>query len=201
MPSSVGAQRDYYVVLGIDPTVGTSEVNAAFRRLAWRCHPDRNAAPDATSLFQSINEARQALADPVRRAAYDASRTPRPQAHRRTSHAPLHPHSHCNWHRRHRVRPAVVTLVAFVLTISACASLFSAASYRHARTSAYGLETSLLSQEEPWQQSRFSLEMYPVCQLYDPCLRSMEWEINLRNSGDGSTRALTAPGFQAQAPR
>jgi hypothetical protein len=34
-------------------------------------HPDRNHSPDATKKFQEINEAKEVLADPNRRAAYD----------------------------------------------------------------------------------------------------------------------------------
>ena len=72
MPPFVRAQLDYYAVLEIDRSADTAEINAAFRRLAWRFHPDRNPAPEATLQFQDINEAHQVLFDPVRRAQYDA---------------------------------------------------------------------------------------------------------------------------------
>ena len=61
MPPFVRAQLDYYAVLEIDPSAELAEVNAAFRRLAWRYHPDRNPAPGATLQFQDINEAHQVL--------------------------------------------------------------------------------------------------------------------------------------------
>ncbi|HEY4900735.1 MAG TPA: J domain-containing protein [Terriglobales bacterium] len=64
MPPFVRAQLDYYSVLEIDPSADVTAVNAAFRRLAWRYHPDRNAAPGATLQFQDINEAHQVLTDP-----------------------------------------------------------------------------------------------------------------------------------------
>ena len=41
MPPFVRAQLDYYVVLEIDPSADAPEITAAFRRLAWRYHPDR----------------------------------------------------------------------------------------------------------------------------------------------------------------
>lgn len=197
MSSFVRAEGDYYVALGIDRRAGTAEINAAFRRLAWRYHPDHNPAPDATRQFQYINEARQALADPVRRAAYDARRTSQRQAHRRTSAEPLHPHFHHHLHRRHRVHPAVLTVLAFVLTISACASLLAAVSYRHYAISNYDRDIMSFQREAPLY-SRFSLEMYPVCRIDDPCLTSASWEIDLRNSWDGSSRAFTVPIVQAR---
>jgi hypothetical protein len=42
MPPFVRAQLDYYMALEIGPSADTAEINAAFRRLAWRYHPDRN---------------------------------------------------------------------------------------------------------------------------------------------------------------
>ena len=77
MPAVVRAQLDYYAVLEIAPSADTAEVNAAFRRLAWRYHPDRNPAPGATVQFQDINEAHQVLSDPARRAEYDAQWHPK----------------------------------------------------------------------------------------------------------------------------
>ncbi|MGA9564805.1 MAG: J domain-containing protein [Candidatus Korobacteraceae bacterium] len=194
---SIRAEGEYYVALGIDPNVGTAQVNAAFRRLARRYHPDHNPAPDATLQFQYINEARQALTDPVRRAAYDARRTPKCNAHRRGSSEPIQPHSHRNLHRRHRVRPILLTLVAFFITVTACASLLAAVSYRHYSMSTYDLDTSLSSPEEEPHQSGLSPEMFRVCRIDDPCIQSMAWEIDLPNSWDGSSRALSAPIVQA----
>jgi curved DNA-binding protein CbpA len=55
MPPFVRAQLDYYVVLEIGPSADTAEINAAFRRLAWIYHPDRNPAQGATLQFQDIN--------------------------------------------------------------------------------------------------------------------------------------------------
>ena len=74
MPPFVRAPLDYYSVLEIGPSAGTVEVNAAFRRLAWRYHPDRNPAPGATLQFQDINQAHQVLSDPERRAEYERRR-------------------------------------------------------------------------------------------------------------------------------
>src|SRR5271165_1333851 len=71
MPPLAPAPVNYYSILGIAPAADTASINAAFRRLARRYHPDRNPAPDATVQFQNINAARHVLSDPVRRARYD----------------------------------------------------------------------------------------------------------------------------------
>jgi curved DNA-binding protein len=72
MPPVVRTQLDYYAVLEITPEADVSEVKAAFRRLAWRYHPDHTRRPGATLQFQDINEAHQALTDPIHRAEYAA---------------------------------------------------------------------------------------------------------------------------------
>jgi curved DNA-binding protein CbpA len=59
--------KDYHQTLWVDPTADAD----AYRSLARSYHPDRNPSPDATEKFQEINEAKEVLADPNRRAAYD----------------------------------------------------------------------------------------------------------------------------------
>ena len=93
MPPFVRVQLDYYAVLEIAPSADVIEVNAAFRRLAWRYHPDHNPAPGATLQFQDINEAHQVLSDPERRAEYDAKWHPELKFRRkpeRAAGAPAH---------------------------------------------------------------------------------------------------------------
>jgi curved DNA-binding protein CbpA len=48
-------------------------IEAAFKRLALKYHPDRSTAPDAADKTRELLAARDVLADPVRRRAYDAS--------------------------------------------------------------------------------------------------------------------------------
>jgi molecular chaperone DnaJ len=62
----VPALLDYYTILEITPSADPAEINAAFRRLAWRYHPDRNPAHGLTLQFQDINEAHQVFSDPAR---------------------------------------------------------------------------------------------------------------------------------------
>lgn len=65
---------DYYATLQVDPRADPDVIEAAYRRLARKWHPDTNAAPDAALRMQRLNEAYGVLRDPERRRAYDASR-------------------------------------------------------------------------------------------------------------------------------
>ena len=65
-------EQDYYNVLEITLSANTEEINRAYRRLAFKYHPDRNQKdPEANKKMQEINEAYVALADPKKRRAYD----------------------------------------------------------------------------------------------------------------------------------
>ena len=66
------AKRDYYEVLGVSRDCGDADLKKAYRRLAMKYHPDRNAN-DATAeeRFKEAKEAHDVLSDPKKRAAYD----------------------------------------------------------------------------------------------------------------------------------
>ena len=65
-------KRDFYEVLGVSRTCDGVELKSAYRKLAMRFHPDRNAGdPAAESKFKEVNEAYEALRSPEKRAAYD----------------------------------------------------------------------------------------------------------------------------------
>src|SRR5215472_10502582 len=126
MPTVARAQLDYYSVLEIMPQADTAEINAAFRRLAWRYHPDRNHAPGATLQFQDINEAHQVLADPVRRTEYDERWHRRPAHHVHVTPPPAHHRNHRRWRRHRHVRVVMLTIAALVFVSSAWAIIFTA---------------------------------------------------------------------------
>ena len=64
--------RDYYEVLGAEPSASTIELRAAFREAVLRHHPDRATSSDvATRRTSVLNRAWTALRDPVRRLHYD----------------------------------------------------------------------------------------------------------------------------------
>lgn len=66
------SKRCYYEVLNVERTVGEGELKTSFRRVAMKCHPDRNPDdPDAQEKFKEAKEAYEVLADSNKRAAYD----------------------------------------------------------------------------------------------------------------------------------
>jgi curved DNA-binding protein CbpA len=64
---------DPYKVLQVDSEAEDEVIQAAYRRLARKYHPDV-AGPDGASRMTSINAAWELLRDPRRRAAYDRER-------------------------------------------------------------------------------------------------------------------------------
>ena len=65
---------DLYKVLQVDSEAEDEVIQAAYRRLAQKYHPDRYHEPDGAARMVAINGAWEVLGDPGRRAAYDASR-------------------------------------------------------------------------------------------------------------------------------
>ena len=63
--------RDPYEVLQVRPGADAEVIRAAYRVLARKFHPDHGGDP---ILMVALNDAWDVLGDPVRRAAYDASR-------------------------------------------------------------------------------------------------------------------------------
>ena len=66
--------KDYYAILGIEPSAGEAEIKTAYRRLARKYHPDVSKEAGAEEKFKAVNEAYEALRDPQKRAAYDQLR-------------------------------------------------------------------------------------------------------------------------------
>jgi molecular chaperone DnaJ len=66
------SKRCYYESLEVERTVDEGGLKQAFRKLAMKCHPDRNPGDHTAEVrFKEINEAYDVLKDPDKRAAYD----------------------------------------------------------------------------------------------------------------------------------
>jgi hypothetical protein len=66
---------DPYKVLQVDPEAEDEVIEAAYRRLAKKYHPDVSPGPDAQDRMVRINQAWEMLKEPIRRAAVDRART------------------------------------------------------------------------------------------------------------------------------
>lgn len=66
------SKRDYYEVLGVAKNAEEGEIKKAYRRIAMKCHPDRNPDdPKAEEKFKEASEAYEILSDAEKRRAYD----------------------------------------------------------------------------------------------------------------------------------
>ena len=67
------SKRDYYDVLGVDKGADDKQIKKAYKRLAMKHHPDRNAdnKEAAEEKFKEIQEAYAVLSDREKRQAYD----------------------------------------------------------------------------------------------------------------------------------
>jgi curved DNA-binding protein CbpA len=69
------SERDYYEVLGIEPSASAEEIRKAYRKRAFQCHPDRNRkSEEAHEEMEELNEAYAILSDPIKRREYDLPR-------------------------------------------------------------------------------------------------------------------------------
>src|SRR5215475_11306247 len=71
-PDSMARKRDYYEVLGVERDASADEIKSAYRKLAFKHHPDRNQGNHAAEeQFKEASEAYEVLSDDQKRTIYD----------------------------------------------------------------------------------------------------------------------------------
>ncbi|MEE8413887.1 MAG: molecular chaperone DnaJ [Dehalococcoidales bacterium] len=65
------SKRDYYEVLGVERDATEGQIKGAFRKLAFKYHPDHNRNDGAEEKFKELNEAYEVISDPEKRNTYD----------------------------------------------------------------------------------------------------------------------------------
>ncbi|AJE19724.1 curved DNA-binding protein [Azotobacter chroococcum] len=66
--------KDYYAMLGVEPTADEKTIKTAYRRLARKYHPDMNKEAGAENRFKEVAEAYEVLGSAEKRAEYDQLR-------------------------------------------------------------------------------------------------------------------------------
>ncbi len=66
-------EKTYYEKFGLDENASLDEIKRAYRRLAFKYHPDRNAGDlKSENIFKEVNRIYHVLSNPISRAEYDA---------------------------------------------------------------------------------------------------------------------------------
>ena len=61
--------KDYYKILELNKSASDSDIKRAYRKMALKCHPDKNDGDD--SKFKEISEAYEILSDATKKQRYD----------------------------------------------------------------------------------------------------------------------------------
>ena len=66
--------KDFYKILKVDPKASILDIKKAYRELAKKYHPDKNASLDAETRFKEVSIAYGVLSSPESRNQFDAFR-------------------------------------------------------------------------------------------------------------------------------
>jgi DnaJ-class molecular chaperone len=70
------SHNDYYQILDVDQKASSKQIKAAYRKLAFQYHPDRNRKnPESAEKMKRVNEAYAVLSDAAKRREYDTLRS------------------------------------------------------------------------------------------------------------------------------
>jgi len=101
----LSSRTNYYLVLGVDRTSSELQIKAAYKRLALKCHPDKNRDARAAEAFKLLNTAHTVLADPQKRQVYNTHGAEGLQRQESTG-SPYAAHQQADpFHMRQRFRP------------------------------------------------------------------------------------------------
>ncbi|KAG8347010.1 putative chaperone protein DNAj [Trypanosoma vivax] len=67
----ISNRNNYYRILFLDRTASADQIKAAYKRMALRCHPDKNKHTGASEAFKLVSTANSVLSDSTRRRIYD----------------------------------------------------------------------------------------------------------------------------------
>lgn len=102
--------KDYYRILQVHPEAEPEVIQAAYRRLARKYHPDASDGADDAAM-QNLNEAYAVLSDPQQRATYDRAFAAQPPPLPEPPLPPLPPRPSLWW----ALLPTALTLAMLVV--------------------------------------------------------------------------------------
>jgi DnaJ-domain-containing protein 1 len=95
LPMATGEQENgkdpgqtLYQIMQVDPYADPEVIEAAFKRLAFKYHPDRSTAPDAAARMRELITVRDVLTNPLKRKQYDRQIGIKPRVVRTTALRP-----------------------------------------------------------------------------------------------------------------
>lgn len=77
--SSTDSENSPYNILGVTRDTPIKDINAQYRKLSKKFHPDKNIDPNADEVFKKINNAHKILIDNEKRIQYDSIRNQEPE--------------------------------------------------------------------------------------------------------------------------